>query len=138
MQAFSKYATLIWLKRRNAMRCPSCSEEMIALEFKDVEVDYCPSCGGCWLDQGELELIVGHLNRQTLPLSSETKGKRPCPHCRKKMQTASLSKVQVEIDFCPHHGLWLDKGELQSVIEAGEATAETSALAAYCKEIFGK
>ena len=117
------------------MRCPSCSKEMMALEFKDVEADYCPSCWGCWLDQGELELISG---RPALSFSSQTKGQRPCPHCRKKMQIKSLSKTRVEVDVCPGHGLWLDKGELQSVIQSGGDTAETAMLAMYCKEIFGK
>ncbi|OGV43150.1 MAG: hypothetical protein A2X46_12030 [Lentisphaerae bacterium GWF2_57_35] len=108
---------------------------MLAVEFKDVEVDYCPSCGGCWLDRGELELLIGNT---AIPFPAKTKGRRLCPHCRKKMYTGPLSTTEIEVDVCPQHGLWLDQGELQAVIQSGGPTAETSTLAAYCKEVFGK
>ncbi|MEJ2196939.1 MAG: zf-TFIIB domain-containing protein [Ignavibacteriaceae bacterium] len=39
------------------MFCPVCKEPMIILELNEVEIDYCPSCSGIWLDAGELELL---------------------------------------------------------------------------------
>ncbi|NIV72594.1 MAG: hypothetical protein GWN16_11560, partial [Calditrichae bacterium] len=37
------------------MLCPVCKKPMMILEYNEVELDYCPICGGVWLDQGELE-----------------------------------------------------------------------------------
>jgi Zn-finger nucleic acid-binding protein len=36
------------------MDCPACKKAMITLELADVEIDHCISCGGIWLDNGEL------------------------------------------------------------------------------------
>ena len=41
------------------MDCPVCREPMIGLEYEKVEVDYCPACAGVWLDEGELEVLLG-------------------------------------------------------------------------------
>ena len=40
------------------MDCPTCHNAMITLELADVEIDHCTSCGGIWLDSGELELLL--------------------------------------------------------------------------------
>lgn len=39
-------------------RCPKCGVQLQRREEHGVEVDECPSCGGIWLDQGELEEIA--------------------------------------------------------------------------------
>lgn len=39
-------------------RCPKCGTPLQRREYLEVEVDECPSCGGVWLDQGELEEIA--------------------------------------------------------------------------------
>ena len=42
------------------MDCPVCSDEpMIVLEHNNIEIDFCQNCQGIWLDQGELELLLG-------------------------------------------------------------------------------
>ena len=38
------------------MDCPNCSDPMVVLEIEQVELDHCLSCGGVWLDAGELEM----------------------------------------------------------------------------------
>ena len=35
---------------------------MLALEYKQVELDYCNSCGGVWFDDTELELLMQIMN----------------------------------------------------------------------------
>jgi uncharacterized protein len=41
------------------MRCPACPDQVLTMsERKGVEIDYCPSCRGVWLDRGELDKIV--------------------------------------------------------------------------------
>jgi Zn-finger nucleic acid-binding protein len=41
------------------MRCPVCNDtDLLMTERQGVEIDYCPSCRGVWLDRGELDKIV--------------------------------------------------------------------------------
>ena len=40
------------------MTCPSCSQKLKIAERKGIEIDYCPSCRGVWLDRGELDKII--------------------------------------------------------------------------------
>ncbi len=41
------------------MPCPRCTGKLHAETYDEVNVDRCDTCGGVWLDAGELELIVG-------------------------------------------------------------------------------
>jgi hypothetical protein len=47
------------LKQLHYMRCPKCGMELIAIDYRGVEVDKCSACEGIWLDAGELEQIAG-------------------------------------------------------------------------------
>jgi Zn-finger nucleic acid-binding protein len=40
------------------MNCPKCNIDMLITANKDIEIDYCPSCYGEWLDKGVLEKII--------------------------------------------------------------------------------
>lgn len=42
------------------MKCPACKEEVILsmTERNGIEIDYCPTCRGVWLDRGELDKII--------------------------------------------------------------------------------
>lgn len=41
------------------MRCPVCKDvDLVMSERSGVEIDYCPSCRGIWLDRGELDKII--------------------------------------------------------------------------------
>lgn len=106
------------------MICPVCNESMIVLELDGIEIDYCPSCHGIWLDGGELELMIVDENERNRILSSfrlETgspEKKYKCPICNKKMDKVYVGENQeVLIDKCPaNDGIWFDKDELKSVI----------------------
>ena len=121
------------------MTCPSCKSDLIVIEFDSIELDYCASCGGVWLDAGELSLILhGRLDADEARLFGEgTRGSRRCPMCRDKMHLAALPKSGVEIDFCPRrHGVWLDKGELQKIIAADADDARVAKLREFCAKVF--
>ncbi len=45
------------LKELHHMRCPKCGMELIAIDYKGIEVDKCSECEGIWLDAGELEAV---------------------------------------------------------------------------------
>lgn len=40
------------------MNCPACRADLHLSERQGIEIDYCPACGGLWLDRGELEKII--------------------------------------------------------------------------------
>lgn len=41
------------------MKCPICpGVELKIAERQGVEIDYCPTCRGVWLDRGELDKIL--------------------------------------------------------------------------------
>ena len=41
------------------MKCPTCSDAVLVMADRSgIEIDYCPSCRGVWLDRGELEKII--------------------------------------------------------------------------------
>ena len=45
-----------------------------------------------------------------------------CPNCQSNMQT--LNRADVECDMCPTcRGVWLDRGELEKIIEGAREAA---------------
>lgn len=47
------------------MSCPVCPDvDLRIAERSGVEIDYCPSCRGVWLDRGELDKIIERASRQ--------------------------------------------------------------------------
>jgi Zn-finger nucleic acid-binding protein len=40
------------------MLCPTCKIALVMAERQGVEIDYCPTCRGVWLDRGELDKII--------------------------------------------------------------------------------
>jgi hypothetical protein len=46
------------LRELHHMRCPKCGMELEEVEFRKVKLDKCFSCGGVWLDDGELEQVA--------------------------------------------------------------------------------
>lgn len=113
------------------MKCPACKEPLVALELDGVEVDWCASCRGAWLDRGELELL--HTNARTAqqfmsdlkPIGSLTANRplrhpaRRCPICEQWMAPVeSAWDRSIVLDRCRQNdGLWFDKGELTRVLE---------------------
>jgi len=40
------------------MKCPIDSADLVMSDRQGIEIDYCPSCRGVWLDRGELDKII--------------------------------------------------------------------------------
>ena len=41
------------------MLCPVCkSVELVMADRQGIEIDYCPTCRGVWLDRGELDKLI--------------------------------------------------------------------------------
>lgn len=46
------------MPEHEGMLCPVCRVGLVMSERQGVEIDYCPSCRGVWLDRGELDKII--------------------------------------------------------------------------------
>jgi len=40
------------------MKCPTDDSTLVMSERSGIEIDYCPTCRGVWLDRGELDKII--------------------------------------------------------------------------------
>jgi len=105
------------------MICPACREEMIVVEYKQIELDICAFCRGLWFDADELGLLLGALDLHVDEIGRPAPDKaaeeaRKCPYCRARMAKVLMGPGDgVVIDKCPKgHGLWFDGGELDAVI----------------------
>lgn len=117
---------------------------MIVLEYESVEVDYCLSCQGVWLDAGEIELLFGDaaaceqfLNSGDPSVAGAEKPRR-CPICRKKMDKAVTGGDKpVVYDRCAQgDGLWFDEGELAAILVHGSAMGGGEKVAAFLQGMF--
>jgi Zn-finger nucleic acid-binding protein len=130
--------------QKTTMNCAHCKNPMITAELEDVEIDFCGSCGGVWLDAGELESLLADetQSRQLLAsfvaAGSGTEAARQCPICQKPMEIVYAGPMDkaILLDRCPHgHGLWFDRGELKQVLES-ETLNQNSKVIQLLKEMF--
>jgi Zn-finger nucleic acid-binding protein len=125
------------------MICPVCKQMMVVLELEKLEIDYCPECGGIWLDSGELELLFEDLPEyekflESFKTQKNVKEKiQRCPKCNFKMEKV-LSSNNVLIDRCKNdYGLWFDKNELQTLVQF-EYSENNARVPDLLKKIFGQ
>ena len=118
------------------MLCPVCKDSMVVLELDQIEIDFCPCCEGIWLDAGELELLLEseedrtRLSSMLIEDNSVKEKSYGCPICNKKMNKVFVGEERkIQIDKCKkNHGLWLDKGELKSVIELSSENKDSKVI----------
>jgi len=117
--------------------CAKCDSVPDRATFQGREVDLCPKCGSLWLDRGEItraaklpeqELgrLRGLLTSAGGPPPVPTENVAHCPSCPGSLAEVLLGAVHV--DYCNKcHGIFLDRGELQSAVEAVRAKASDAA-----------
>jgi Zn-finger nucleic acid-binding protein len=124
--------------------CPDCIEPLIVYELEGVEIDRCLSCGGTWLDAGELAMITeiagvepGSLTRALENAREGERARRRCPRCGKKLRIIHTGEnASIELDRCPRgHGLWLDPGEMEAVIRS-YAEGEEGSVARFFSDLY--
>jgi Zn-finger nucleic acid-binding protein len=61
------------------MDCPICKIPLVMSDKQGIEIDYCPTCRGIWLDRGELEKIIERSNQPYPPQQGNyfSEGNRP-------------------------------------------------------------
>ena len=126
------------------MNCPACKDPMIVLDYNSVEIDYCVSCQGIWLDAGEIELLFGDAEacgrfiRGGNPALARGEKPRRCPQCGKKMAKAVTGGARpIVYDRCGRgDGLWFDKGELAAILAQGNPPEDSQPVTDFLREVF--
>ena len=104
------------------MNCPRCHAAMSVEKYEGIEIDWCSSCKGMWLDFNELDQLEDkELDDDDVKGSlmfRSYQGDLHCPTCESGMQMFHYRAYDLELDFCPNeHGFWLDSGEEKRVLE---------------------
>lgn len=68
------------------MKCPVCPESTLLMsERQGVEIDYCPSCRGVWLDRGELDKLITLSTAQSAQAPNAAAAAQPvAPHGQRR------------------------------------------------------
>ena len=115
---------------------------MVVFGLEGVEIDRCLTCGGTWLDAGEIDQIGtlagvphGRLTEALEKGGGDKHGHRRCPRCPGTLRVVHVESV--ELDRCPYgHGLWFDAKEIEGLI-AGFTEGEAGGVAAHLSELLG-
>jgi Zn-finger nucleic acid-binding protein len=127
--------------------CPLDGKDLIATQYEaDVEVDLCQTCGGVWLDAGELQRIQDLVENDYSSALKEVPDDVAkayalareqyadalcCPCCNEPLEKIEYGFCsQIVIDVCSRcRGTWLQRDELKSLeIFFERSQAETEEL----------
>lgn len=61
------------------MLCPTDQTPLVMSERQGIEIDYCPTCRGVWLDRGELDKIIERSASQPAT-PPQQQYQQPAPH----------------------------------------------------------
>jgi Zn-finger nucleic acid-binding protein len=125
--------------------CPRCGGQLQAYDASQLLFGICLGCAGAWLDNrgcqamlaGELPEPVRQLLRDAEARAADAPGgyrsaakaepsgdAAPCPACaaplRPYVTDEAKQGVRVELDVCPGHGAWFDRGEAWKLLQAVE------------------
>jgi len=120
-------------------KCPACGQHLDRYSVFSMEFEGCPKCHGMWLVKDELRRLKnrtaeGRLHWLNDEIDNIEKAAviptaRSCVKCDgRKLLSVVFGKSSVVIDWCPQcHGMWLDRGEFDSIVEYlnAEATKAT-------------
>ncbi|HPQ70230.1 MAG TPA: zf-TFIIB domain-containing protein [bacterium] len=113
-------------------KCPQCKAAMIRDEYEGVEIERCEKCGGLWITQPNLTMIIRRrierftpeviaqarkMVRERKVPDTESARLLLCPDCGKKLPAFLYNYSSgIVLNRCAQgHGLFLDPGELELV-----------------------
>ena len=118
------------------LTCPDCKTETETINIglaEEIIIHRCRECDGIFLSEKALEDAIRHqigvvhkVDRSLLRFildhprqaTEHNRTFRSCPVCNRPMHKGIYAAVSgVLIDKCPEHGIWLDSGELQQLLE---------------------
>jgi Zn-finger nucleic acid-binding protein len=63
------------------MKCPVCkTPDLLMTERQNIEIDYCPTCRGVWLDRGELDKLLTQMQDAPEPDNRSNQVERDARH----------------------------------------------------------
>lgn len=105
------------------MKCPKCGSDLTPTVQHKVDVNFCNSCKGMWIERQEFEQLedeafdLDEHAKGTLVFSS-TATTAKCPECDALLRRFNYRLYDLELEFCANqHGYWLDEGEDTRVLE---------------------
>jgi Zn-finger nucleic acid-binding protein len=78
------------------MKCPVCHTELQIAVRAGIEIDYCPTCRGVWLDRGELDKII---ERHVQEMQGLTRGAPPVYALEPQPRPASRPHPSSDDDY---------------------------------------
>jgi Zn-finger nucleic acid-binding protein len=110
------------LYRQAQITCPRCGTALVAMGAALSTRNTCTGCGGAWVEEEDLRRIFEDLSLDPLaPLGplELVEGPLRCPRCRKPMAVERTlgEEPTAQIDVCPDHGAWFDRGELAHTLD---------------------
>ena len=74
------------------MLCPLDKVVLVISERSGIEIDYCPTCRGVWLDRGELDKLID---------ASDQRSAKPVDFAQTRQEEPRTRKY--EDDYCDNH-----------------------------------
>jgi Zn-finger nucleic acid-binding protein len=136
------------------MNCPVDGTSLEQYTLDAVEVEKCPECQGFWFTRSDIRQVeeaegvdegwMGFDLWSDQDAFEAQKSLRKCPVCNQQMATILYGHSEVKIDYCvAEHGVWLDQGEFESIIDSLQEELLSKSLPEYvslsleeAKEIF--
>lgn len=108
--------------------CPQCKDPLVGITHDEISALGCRGCGGTWIENETMSRVIHALEPSSIEVGNDAAkmarmpfpphaATPPCPTCHAPMRTEVLAGTDVEIDVCESHGTWLDRGELQTIVQ---------------------
>ncbi len=128
------------------MICPVCKEALTDSLRDGVRVVSCPRCRGLWVRERQLEEIKDRedmfLRWLDLDLWKDLEkhaigvSERTCPSCGERLHRVEHGDTGTVIDVCVRcNAVWLDQGELDTIIGYLEEKIDNETVSEYLKEL---
>lgn len=108
------------------LSCPDCSTALKPYRLEDLSLDICESCGGVWMDRGEIGKIrrisgseIKEFEHKIEPTPSRLE-KRPhdprCPKCFGPLHPFHYAAGPLQLQTCDGLcGVWVENKELEGL-----------------------
>ncbi len=97
------------------MKCPHCNLDLQPRNDRGIEAHACPKCNGIWFSPSELdqfEDLAIDPQAKTGSLFLVTRATQlHCPVCSAALKQFDYRFCNLQLDYCPDHGFWLEADE---------------------------
>jgi Zn-finger nucleic acid-binding protein len=109
-----------------ALSCPDCATALKPYRLEDISLDICDSCGGVWMDRGEIGKIrrvnAGEIKEfehkiEPAPHRLERRAHDPkCPKCAGPLHPFNYAGGKLQLETCDGLcGVWAENRELEEI-----------------------